>query len=141
MRFSRLAFVYSVLCCPQDCRVTKALETLANLLEGACADERQATPILETIAFVLEQHIGVEGEGESECKVPARKLWNVVRKAHFRSTNIRKLEAAVKIYGALAAQGEMRKGAVTKLRDLLLHPYPVVSCCHESAVLCGNECQ
>jgi tubulin-specific chaperone D len=103
----------------------RALETLVTLLEDSYLDDRQATPCLETIAFVLEQ--SSELEGHIECTFPARRIWNVVRKAHFKSTNIRRLEAAVKIYGALAVQGDIRRNTLGKLKDLLLHPYPSVS--------------
>lgn len=137
MRLSRLALVRTVSGSFPGMGVAEVLDTLVTLLEDTCTDDRQATPILETIAFILEQHVGEErGSGS---KIPARKLWNIVRKAHFKSTNIRKLEAAVKIYEALAVQGDMRRNALTKLRDLLLHPYPTVSCGHEVAVLPGKK--
>lgn len=124
MRLSRLALVRTVSGSFPGMGVAEVLDTLVTLLEDTCTDDRQATPILETIAFILEQHVGEErGSGS---KIPARKLWNIVRKAHFKSTNIRKLEAAVKIYEALAVQGDMRRNALTKLRDLLLHPYPTI---------------
>lgn len=124
MRVSRFALV-RVLCDDSPkFEGVRILETLVTLLEDSYTDERQVTSLLETIAFVLEQQF--ELEGESESKLPARRLWNVVRKAHFKSTNIRKLEAAVKIYGALGARGDMRRNAVGKLKDLLLHPYPSV---------------
>jgi tubulin-specific chaperone D len=126
MRVSRLALVRSVASASPDFSMDKVLDTLTALLENSYTDERQATPLLETIAFVVEQHIELGGVLETELS-SARRLWNVVRKAHFKSTNIRKLEAAVKIYGALAAHGDMRKNALSKLGDLLLHPYPTVS--------------
>lgn len=124
MRVSRLALFDNMFRSPLDDRVTRILETLIALLEGSYKDDRQATPLLETIAFVLEQY--TELGGGSGRKLPSMRLWNVVRKAHFKSTNIRKLEAAVKIYESLAVQGDMRKNALGKLNDLLLHPYPNV---------------
>jgi tubulin-specific chaperone D len=96
---------------------------LVTALEDSYTDERQATPLVETIAFVLEQQM----DRQEECQLPAQRIWNVVRKAHFKSTNIRKLEAAVKIYASLAIQGDMRRKSLGKLEDLLLHPYPNVS--------------
>ncbi len=100
------------------------VEILVSLLKTSYTDERQATPLLEVIAFLLEQ--GIEQGGEFGPTLPARMIWNVVREAHFKSTNIRKLEAAVKIYGALAISADMKSNALGKLRDLLLHPYPSV---------------
>ena len=137
MRVSRLALVQSVTSNSPGFSMDGVLDTLVALLEDSYADERQATPLLETIAFVVEQHIELGGRLEDEPS--ARRLWNLVRKAHFKSTNIRKLEAAVKIYGALAAHGDMRKKALGRLGDLLLHPYPTVSTCCGSVVLTAHD--
>lgn len=134
MRVSRHALVSSTLKLLPVNQGMSVLGTLLILLEDLHTDDRQANSLLETIALVVEQH--VELEGASEFTLPTRKLWNIVRKAHFRSTSIRKLEAAVKIYGVLAAQGEMRQNAIGKLKDLLLHSYPTVGyCCHRNFVL------
>ena len=123
MRVSRLALVQSISNTPLD--YSSILEILVTLLEGSYTDDRQAVPLLETTAFLMEQH--AEPRREGGPKLLTRKLWNVVRKSHFKSTNIRKLEAAVRIYGALALQSGLRKKALGKLRDLLLHSYPSVS--------------
>ena len=101
------------------------IRVLASLLEDGLADERQAAPILETIAFVMEQI--EKPDSTNVYHVPVRKLWNVVRKAHFKSTNVRRLEAANRIYGTLAEYAELKHDAIGKLKSLLLHPYPTVS--------------
>lgn len=132
MRVSRLALVRSISSASPYLEIGRVLDTIITLLEDSYTDERQATPLLETIALVVEQHIELGG---LECELPAQRLWNVVRKAHFKSTNIRKLEAAVKIYGALTRQGDTRRKALHKLRDLLLHPYPNVSSCYGTSDL------
>jgi tubulin-specific chaperone D len=137
MRVSRLALIQSRSSASSNFSLDRVVDTLVALLEDSYTDERQATPLLETIAFVVEQH--TEQGGGLQDESSARRLWNVVRKAHFRSTNIRKLEAAVKIYGALAAHGDMRKNALGKLGDLLLHPYPTVSRCRGSLVLTAHD--
>jgi tubulin-specific chaperone D len=138
MRVSRLALVRSIASASPDFQMDRVLDVLVTLLEDSYTDERQATPLLETIGFVVEQRIELEGGLEDETS--ARRLWNVVRKAHFRSTNIRKLEAAVKTYGALAVHGDMRRNALGKLTDLLLHPYPTVSSCYRTLVLTTQRC-
>jgi hypothetical protein len=45
----------------------------------------------------------------------------LIQKAHFKTGNFRKLEAAVKLYGALA---EVYPEALQKLSSMLLHPFP-----------------
>ena len=125
MRASRHALFYSTFNSPSDLPAARFVEMMVNLLEESYADDRHAIPLLETIALVMEQ--ATQLAEEHGHKLPTRRLWNVVRKAQFKSTNIRKLEAAVRIYAALAAQGEMQKHGLCKLKDLLLHPYPRVS--------------
>jgi tubulin-specific chaperone D len=132
MRLSRLALINTMFNNTRGDRVGGILETLVSLLDDSYTDDRQAVPLLETIAFIMEQ--AIDPEGELRQKLPTRRLWNIVRKAHFKSTNIRKLEAAVRIYGALALEGEVRRNSLGKLRDLLLHPYPSVSTYHLSCV-------
>ncbi len=127
MRIARLALVDCISRNTSTSQVLSVLDTLVALLEDSYSDDRQATPLLETLAFVLEQFIDLEPG--TECKLPTRKLWNVVRKAHFKSTNIRKVEAALKIYGALAIHSDLRVKALGKLIEMLLHPYPSVSRC------------
>lgn len=125
MRASRHALFRSIFESLPDVPVARIIEVIVNLLEGSYMDDRQAIPLLETTALIMEQATGI-----AEETLPTRQIWNIVRKAHFKSTNIRKLEAAVRIYAALAVQGDMRKNGQGKLRDLLLHPYPRVSCPH-----------
>ncbi len=52
--------------------------------------------------------------------------FNVVQKTHFRSGNVRKLEAAVHVYSGLASVYVVRKEALGKLCSLLLHSFPKV---------------
>jgi len=46
-----------------------------------------------------------------------------VQKAHYKTGNIRKLEAAVKLYGGLI---EVYPEALQKLATMLLHPFPKI---------------
>jgi len=47
----------------------------------------------------------------------------LTQKAHYKTSNIRKLEASIKIYGGLL---EVYPDAIEKLTSMLLHPYPNV---------------
>jgi tubulin-specific chaperone D len=46
-----------------------------------------------------------------------------VQKAHYKTANVRKLEASVKVYGGLL---EVHPEAIQKLTSMLLHPFPKV---------------
>lgn len=46
-----------------------------------------------------------------------------VQKAHYQTKNVRKLEAAIKLYGGLSG---FYPPALSKLCGMLLHPYPTI---------------
>jgi hypothetical protein len=50
-----------------------------------------------------------------------------VQKAHFKTGNIPRLEAAIKVYSGLLDNKVMESEVATKLINMLLHPYPRVS--------------
>lgn len=52
-----------------------------------------------------------------------RSLYLLVQKAHYKTGNIRKLEAAVKMYGGLT---DVYPEALQKLTTMLLHPFPKI---------------
>ena len=52
-----------------------------------------------------------------------RSLYALIQNAHYQSGNIRKLEAAVKLYGGLL---DVYPDASQKLTSMLLHKYPKV---------------
>jgi hypothetical protein len=52
-----------------------------------------------------------------------RSLYILIQKAHYQSSNIRKLEACVRLYGGLM---EVYPEAVERLMSMLLHRYPQI---------------
>ena len=52
-----------------------------------------------------------------------RSLYLLVQKAHYKTGNVRKLEAAIKVYGGLV---HVYPEALQKLTSMLLHPFPKV---------------
>src|SRR6266536_4721594 len=50
-------------------------------------------------------------------------LYILVQRAHYKTGNVRKLEAAVKLYAGLI---EVYPESLTKLSSMLLHPFPRV---------------
>lgn len=55
-----------------------------------------------------------------------KKLFLLTQKAHFKSSNIPRLEGAIKVYAALSRSLELRTDILKKLTAMLLHPYPKV---------------
>lgn len=54
------------------------------------------------------------------------KLFLLTQKAHYKSSNIPRLEAAIRVYAALCRTSAIRADALKKLTGMLLHPYPKV---------------
>jgi tubulin-specific chaperone D len=52
-----------------------------------------------------------------------RSLYLLVQKAHYKTGNVRKLEAAIKVYGGLL---QVYPEAFEKLTSMLLHPFPKI---------------
>jgi len=52
-----------------------------------------------------------------------RSLYLLVQKAHYKTGNVRKLEAAIKVYGGLL---QVYPEALEKLTSMLLHPFPKI---------------
>lgn len=55
-----------------------------------------------------------------------RNLFVLVQKSHYKSGNIHKLEAAVKLYTGLAGASVVRDQVISKLCSMLLHSFPSV---------------
>ena len=91
---------------------------LIEHLEQTVADDREAIPAMETVAFFLEQQL--DNATESSTKV-----LRVMQRAHTPTSTIQRLEAATKVYSALC-NTDQRKVALDKLTRLLLHRYPKV---------------
>ncbi|KAJ5563572.1 Tubulin-specific chaperone D [Penicillium sp. DV-2018c] len=114
------------------------LQDLATILGDNLQDDRFAIPAMEFVAFIIDSYIAVIPEGSDAS---FRKLFVLVQKAHFRSSNIARLEAAVKVYAALARIDTLREGVLKKLTGLLLHPFPRIrsSAAEYLFVLTGSE--
>ncbi|KAJ5799803.1 uncharacterized protein N7518_001871 [Penicillium psychrosexuale] len=99
------------------------LQDLSTVLDDNLQDDRFAIPAVEFVAFLIDSYIPVIPEAPDPS---FRKLFTLVQKAHFRSANIARLEAAVKVYAALSRIDSLRGGVLKKMTGLLLHPFPKV---------------
>jgi hypothetical protein len=98
------------------------LQVLSTILSVNTQDDRYAIPAIEFLAFLIDSY-AVTGE---ELDPIFRNVFVLVQKAHFRSSNIARLEAAVKAYGALARLEPLRNGVLKKMTGFLIHPFPRV---------------
>ncbi|KAF9889426.1 hypothetical protein FE257_007328 [Aspergillus nanangensis] len=119
--------------------VTTIISTLLVILSDNLQDDRYAIPVMELLAFLLDGYIS----SIPECLEPRlvspkfsdrdqldnsglsfRKLFVVVQKGHFKSTNVARLEAAVRTYATLSRLPPLRADVLKKMTTMLLHPFP-----------------
>lgn len=91
---------------------------LIEHLEQTVADDREAIPAMETLAFFLEQQL-------ANATASSAKVLRVMQRAHTPTSTIQRLEAATKIYSALCYT-DHKKAGLDKLTRLLLHRYPKI---------------
>ncbi|KAI9787283.1 MAG: hypothetical protein M1816_007697 [Peltula sp. TS41687] len=97
------------------------LTVIRNSYAGS--NDRVLVPALEVFAFLLHfslPDLMITGNFDWHS------LFVVIPKIHFKSTNMSKLEAAIKIYSTLASIRSVRKEALAILTGMLLHPFPKV---------------
>lgn len=85
-----------------------------EIMAGSKVD-RVLIPTLEVIGFLFNMQI------MQKSSLNWKSFYNTIQRAHYKSSNIRKLQAAIKIYGGLM---EVYPDAVTKLSSMLLHNFP-----------------
>ncbi|KAL5002135.1 tubulin folding cofactor D C terminal-domain-containing protein [Aspergillus recurvatus] len=90
------------------------IHDLLLVLSEKLPDDRYAIPILETTAFLLDGYVAL------------RKLFVLVQKAHFKTSSIARLEAAIRAYAPLSRLDQVRADVLKKLTGMLLHPFPRV---------------
>ncbi|KJK68474.1 Tubulin folding cofactor D C terminal [Aspergillus parasiticus SU-1] len=126
VRSSRLALVQRINKYEAEQRqdiVTSIIKDLMVALSDNLQDDRYAIPVLEFLAFLLDSYVSsIPQPSESSY----RKLFVLVQKAHFKSSNIARLEAAIKVYAPLSRLEPLRADVLKKMTSMLLHPFPRV---------------
>lgn len=107
----------------REATLRNILQDLSAVLRENLPDDRYAIPIIDFLAFLIDSFV-VSGQGDPELVF--RKVFVLVQKAHFRSSNIQRLESAVKVYAALSRLEAVRSDVLKKMTGLLLHPFPRV---------------
>lgn len=109
---------------------------LIDLIRDNITNDRLAVPTLEFVAFLLEAGVLQRLRDEDFAW---RRLFIEVRKAHFKSGNVQKIEAAVKIYAGMLAVPRVRAEVQEKLCSMLLHPYPKIRNAAADALLIATD--
>ena len=109
---------------------------LTDLIRENVSNDRLAVPTLEFVAFLFEAGVL---QRLREQDFAWRRLFTEVRKAHFKSGNVQKIEAAVKIYAGMMTVPRVRTEVQMKLCSMLLHPYPRIRNVAADALLVMTE--
>ncbi|KAI9883387.1 MAG: hypothetical protein M1823_004855 [Watsoniomyces obsoletus] len=98
------------------------LSLLLSVLSTHSRNDRIAVPTLEVLGFLLdaEPTVGID--------VDWPRMFRTVQHSHYKSKNIFKLEAAIKVYSGLATISTSRKDSLGRLLMMLAHPFPKVRC-------------
>ncbi|KAJ5893515.1 hypothetical protein N7495_005206 [Penicillium taxi] len=99
------------------------LQVLSTVLSDNILDDRYAIPAIEFMAFLIDSYYVASSE---DVDPVFRKIFALGQKAHFRSTNIARLEAGIRVYAALSRIESLRNDVLKKLTGMLLHPFPRV---------------
>ena len=137
LRASRAAFVFYTE--SSDTATLAVLCTyLTDLVEEHISNDRLAVPLLDFFAFLFEAGVL---QRLKDQEFAWRRLFTMVRKAHFKSGNVQKIEAAVKVYAGLMGVSRVRAEVQGKLCSMLLHPYPKIrnGVADVLLVVTGNE--
>ena len=109
---------------------------LTDIIRENVSNDRLAVPTLEFVAFLVEAGV-VQRLRDSDFSW--RRLFIEVRKAHYKSGNAQKIEAAVKTYAGMMAVPRARAEVQEKLSSMLLHPYPKIRNATADALLIVTE--
>ncbi|KAI1816509.1 beta-tubulin cofactor d [Poronia punctata] len=114
-------------CETSDKNLGQVCDSLVQNLKSYAGVDRVLVPTLEVVSFLF--HVGILNITPDSQLINPKQLCLLVQKAAYKTGNVRKLEACIKVYGALAAattadvvRGEARR----RLGALLLHPWPRV---------------
>lgn len=109
---------------------------LIDIIRESVSNDRIAVPSLDFVAFLFEADVLQRLRHQDFAW---KKLFTEVRKAHFKSGNVQKIEAAVKIYAGMIAVPRVSVEVQEKLCSMLVHPYPKIRNAAADALLIVTE--
>lgn len=132
-------------CSESLANLNMACTALAQNMKTYQGQDRVLVPTMEIIAFLM--HAGLFQQAD---RVNLRQVCLQVQKAGYKSGNVRKITACIKVYGGMASMGDNseRMGvadavseARRRLGALMLHPWPRVrsAVIDELWVLVGDQ--
>ncbi|MCJ1288334.1 hypothetical protein MMC26_007689 [Xylographa opegraphella] len=119
---SRAAIVQTMEGIPQDER-SILWDCLLSIIQTEVQNERLVVPVLEVLGFLLSTSL--HGNTVSSL-LDWHKVFLLVQRCHFKSGNLHKVKAAIDVYVGLSRCSVIRKEALLKLSNMLLHPSAII---------------
>ena len=113
--------------CENDSIRFRLCSTMCEVLRRNIRNDRILVSAMEVMAFLFDAGImqkhAIHFTDVQNDNFKWADLYSLIQKAHYKTGNVRKLEAAIKLYSGLAV---VYPSALDKLLSLLLHPFPKV---------------
>ncbi|KAL2040021.1 hypothetical protein N7G274_007424 [Stereocaulon virgatum] len=122
LQASRTAFVAYSDTCPAIA-LSMYCTTIVDIVHENYSNDRLLLPAMDFLGFLFD--VGVLHRLATEMFGWTR-LFEIIQRAQSKSTNIHKIEAAVKIYAGMALVPKVRSIAMKKLCQFLTHKFPKI---------------
>ena len=109
-----------------DLQLLTLISSLLAILTENQHNERLSLPAITILAFLGEINVFEQLAAAGETSFDWPRLLALVSKFHYKSTNVRKLVSCISCYSSFTHITSIRQAALTKLCNLLMHPYPTV---------------
>ncbi|MCJ1465433.1 hypothetical protein MMC07_004051 [Pseudocyphellaria aurata] len=96
---------------------------LSTVIGQNLSNDRILVPALLVVGFLFDAGVFEPIREAEHCW---RNLFVLVQQSHYKSGNIHKLEAAVKVYTGLARTNILRANVIGRLCGMLLHSFPSI---------------
>ncbi|KAF2204679.1 hypothetical protein GQ43DRAFT_364104 [Delitschia confertaspora ATCC 74209] len=122
---------------------------LTGLLRANLSNDRVLIPLLEVLAFLFDMQILQRLVDTNYRHVlfsirsldSFRTLLSLTQKAHFKSAHMHKLHLALDLYRGLGTIPATRSDTLTKVTNMLLHPFPKIRIAAAETLWCLSNDQ
>ena len=125
IRASRSALSTHIETLPKS-QVADLLSCLLDILTENQHDERLSLPTIALLAFLVDINIYDQLTSPEGVHFDWQRMFTLLAKCHYKSTNVRKIVSCISCYAGLARIPPVEEFVVLKLCNLLSHPYPTV---------------
>ncbi|KZF23312.1 hypothetical protein L228DRAFT_282050 [Xylona heveae TC161] len=124
-RNSLAKFVYELSVEGGGYNLVEFCKDINQVIKTNLSNDRVLIPSLDVVSYLFDTG-SLQRASEARGETGWRALLSLVQKAHYKSTNMPKLSAAIQVYAGLGEIPAIKQESLSKLLSLLLHPFPLV---------------